>query len=109
MNFEEPYICIKGHVMKFLYLFSTCLMALSSPILCAQSVDGSYESELQLERHNEISTKHCRHRVFGSATFRVLDPVNWYQVVAPNFPDSVRLTENRNQGFKEGEIHLSPY
>ncbi len=48
------------------------------------------------------------HDTYGRAGFSTISPLQWYTISTPSFPQTTPLSNNRNKGFAEGDLDLSP-
>lgn len=79
----------------------TILFALTNQLLIGSShpFDSSTSNK---------DSRCCQKCALGSSRFLATDSENWYTITAPNFPNSVLLSRNSNQGFKEGAVRVTP-
>lgn len=81
-----------------------------------QTLTPFHEDHFDLEAKHSSSSDfkknkkcHCHQKCqFGGASFLVTDPLSWYTINTLGFPNTVLLSLNRNKGFTQGHVSLTP-
>lgn len=94
--------------MKFLQMLALSSFLVGSLQASPLSKKGSDQTPPQCSMGVCCCQKtHAVKPIFGSAGFSG-GPTDWFTIETNSYPDVTPLSLNRNRGFKEGRLYLSP-